>query len=253
MHFSTSNARFLAGLAALGAVASATSSAAAPPAFFDKPAQVVRVPLRNPDDPQAKAKVSCFYFAHFMVKEVDLGEKGADQLSVLPLSGTAKPPCRRENAPDEKVVPDWSGYFKGVKGDYVLFDADDGWNDGIGFAVIDGPSGKKLFEDVAKKLHDVALTPAGLTLKYSRVFGASCSLKADAAVCWEKIKQDTGLAGTAPDCNALYEREKKRTPEFAQLVNEDPTIVDYEAETTIAAEAKISPVSGKALACRPAE
>jgi hypothetical protein len=75
------------------------------PALFDKPTQVARVPLsHDPQDPQAKARVSCFYYPHFMVKEIDLGEQGAEQLSIVPLVATTKPGCRRENAVDETVI-----------------------------------------------------------------------------------------------------------------------------------------------------
>ena len=254
-----------AGKIALGAAfAMSLPLAALPPltaraaALFDKPEEVVRVPLpRDPQNPQAKARLSCIYFSRFMVKEVDLGEKGAEQLSILPLAGDRKPVCRRQNAADERVVAadDWSGYFKGVKGDFVFFDADDGWNDGIGFAVVAAASGKKLFDDVAKSIAAVTLSADGVSVRYVRVFGASCSLKADPALSWQQVRRDTALADAAPpDCNALYEKEQRRTPAAAQQVIADPTIIDYEAVATITTDAnKLAPVSGTALGCRPAE
>jgi hypothetical protein len=234
------------------AVASA-ASAALP--LFDKAVKVVRVPLpRDPQNPQAKARVSCFYYPTIMVKEIDLGEKGAEQLSIVPSAGGA-PACRREMAADEKVIAEWAGYFKGVKGAYVFFDADDGWNGGLGFAVFAAADGKKLFEDVVKKLHAVDTAPAGITLRYLRVYGATCSLATDKAGCWAQIKRDTGLAGASPpDCAAAYERERKRIPAMAAQALADPTVIDYEATAALTADAKkITPVSGKALACRPAE
>ena len=233
-------------------------TAGAAPSLFDQPVKVVRVPLpADPENPQAKARVSCFYFPHFMVKEIDLGEKGSEQLSLVPLAGAQdKAGCRRENSPSEKVLADWDGYFEGVKGGYVFFTADDGWNDGMGFAIFSGADGTKLFEDVTKKgLRAIAATPSGLSLRYERVFGASCSLADDKAGCWEKIKQDTSLAGASPpDCIAAYRREQKRVPEFAQQTLKDPTIIDYEVTVAIeGAASTIAPVSGKALRCRPAE
>jgi hypothetical protein len=238
-------------LAGLGS-ASAAADAVAP--SFDKPMKVARVPLpHDPQNPQAKARVSCFYFPSFMVKEIDLGEKGAERLSIMPGAGAA---CRREQAADEKVIGEWAGYFKGVKGDYVFFDADDGWNDGVGFAIFAAADGKKLFEDVAKgKLQSIELTPAGIALRYVRVYGATCSLAADKAGCWAQIKRDTDLVGASPpDCAAAYERERKRTPAMAAQVLTDPTVIDYAAAVALTADAKkITPVSGKAIACRPAE
>ncbi len=73
-------------LASIASLAPIARTADAASSVFDKPLQVVRVKLPpDPLNPQARARVSCFYFAHVMVKEVDLGEKGADQLSIVPL------------------------------------------------------------------------------------------------------------------------------------------------------------------------
>ena len=92
-------------------------------------------------------------------------------------------------------------------------------------------------------------------MRYRRVYGASCSLRANEADCWQHIRQDTGLTGaSAPDCTATYAAEQKRTPAFAQQVLSDPTVVDYDVDAVIdAGTAKMTPVAGKALNCRPAE
>jgi hypothetical protein len=193
---SVAKGRCLVAHAAGALTAGLASVALAGPALFDKPTQVARVPLsHDPQNPQAKARVSCFYYPRFMVKEIDLGEQGAEQLSIVPLSATTKPGCRRENAADETVIAagDWTGYFKGVKGDFVFCDADDGRNDGVGFAIF-AAGGKKLFDDIAKSLHAIDVIPAGIAVRYIRVLGASCSLRADAG-CWQQIKRDNGLAG----------------------------------------------------------
>jgi hypothetical protein len=237
-------------LASLGGASVADGAASS----FDKPMRVVRVPLpRDPQNPEAKARVSCFYHSSFMVKEIDLGEKGADRLSIVRSAGAA---CRREQAAGETVIGEWAGYFKGVKGDYVFFDADDGWNSGVGFAIFAAADGKKLFEDVAKgKLQSIEVTSAGIALRYVRVYGATCSLAADKAGCWAQIKRDTDLVGASPpDCAAAYERERKRTPAMAAQVLTDPTVIDYAVAVALTADAKkITPASGKAIACRPAE
>jgi hypothetical protein len=248
---------FLTG--AIMSLALLAEAAGAASSLYDKPVKMLRVKLPpDPENPQARARVSCFYFARFMVKEVDLGEVGAEQLSILPLAGGPETaPCQRENAAAERVIDprDWSGYFDGVKGDYVFFSADDGWNDGVGFAVFGAGDGKKLFEDVARKgFHAITTIPAGLSLRYERVYGASCSLAEDKAGCWEKIRAETGLAGAPPDCLKAYQREQERVPKFAAETLKDPTIIDYEAAVVLEGGAKnVTPVSGKALRCRPAE
>src|SRR5262249_20801476 len=105
---------------------------------FDKPVSQRTVNLGGSNSTtQGHAKVTCYFFSTFMVKEVDLGEKGASRLSIVPSSKKNPPACSRLRDQAEKVVnpDDWSGYFKGVKGNLVFFDADDGVNGGMGFAV----------------------------------------------------------------------------------------------------------------------
>jgi hypothetical protein len=231
-----------AGLLAGGVCVSGASARTSEP-FFDKPLKVVHVTLPlDKDNPQSKPEVRCSYYPEFMVKEIDLGEEGDFQLSIL--SGK-DPVCRKENAPNEKIVSpdDWTGYFDGVFRNYVFFSAEDGWNGGLGFAVFT-PGAKKLFDDVAKKWEMIATTglppPAGiagngLALRYIRVYGAKCSLAAaNGDTCWTKIKNDTGLQGAAPDCKALYAREQKRTPKVAKEILDDPTAIEYDVATTLA-------------------
>jgi hypothetical protein len=146
-------------LGAIVALAAAPALASDTSPFLDKPLKIVRVPLpRDPDNPPAKPELSCSYYPHFAVKQVDLGELGADQLSIL-ADGSL---CRRENAANEKIISakDWTGYFEGVKGDYIFFTAEDGWNDGLGFAVFTAGA-RKLFEDVAKKMGGRRIAPVG--------------------------------------------------------------------------------------------
>jgi hypothetical protein len=98
-------------------------------------------------------RVSCFYYRDFLVKEIDLGEVGAAQLSVLPYDAKGpRPKCHRANAANERVVSakDWAGYFRSVQGRLVLFDAEDGWEAGsLGFAAFSADTGRKIFDDAA--------------------------------------------------------------------------------------------------------
>lgn len=234
------------------AAAILTSSVAAGP--FDAPLRTVRSPLqRDPDNPQARPKLTCAYFPGFMVKQVDLGEEGAAQLSILPTPAAA---CRRANAPGEMVISptDWTGYFDGVRGGYVLFTAEDGWNGGMGFAVFDARTGAKLFDDAAKgEFRAMVAAPDSLTLRYRRVFAAKCSVAASAS-CWKQIEADTGLSAAPPPCAAAYAHEARRTPKLAKEVRNDPTVVEYDIVATVGApNLAIRPATGRAAACAPAE
>jgi hypothetical protein len=236
-----------------------SSAAQAAGGLFDAPIKLVRLPLpADPANPQAKAQLSCFYFPRFAVKEVDLGELGAEQLSIIPVAqGAKRPVCKRDNIDSEIVIPgdEWSGYFWGVKGGYVFFSAEDGWNGGMGFAVFD-MNAKKLFEDAAKTWHSIQAVGPGATLRYQRVYEAPCSLKGeDGAGCWQQIQKDTGLASASePDCSATYAAEQRRTPTLAQQVLTDPTVFDYEVTVALGPPGHtIKPAGDKVLACRPAE
>lgn len=245
---------FWTGLAVL--LAGAPTVQAAPASPFDLPLKTVKVPLpRDPDNPQSKPKVTCAYYRDFMVKEVDLGEEGADQLSILPAPAVT---CQRANAKGEKVVSanDWSGYFAGVRGGYVVFTGDDGWNGGMGFAVFDAHSGRKLFDDAYKtRFKALEASSGGLVLHYRRVYAAKCSLRADPNGCWAAIRRDTGLEGVhGPDCAADYAREARRTPKLAAQVRAVPTVVDYDVMATLqSGHAAIHPAPGLAPTCHLAD
>ena len=105
---------------------------------FDKPLDklVVKLPADH-DNLQAKPNRSCSYYSGFMVKEVDLGEVGADELSITPIAkGGPKPSCEAKTAGEIIIkADDWSGYFEGAKGDFVFFTAGDGVNGGMPYAV----------------------------------------------------------------------------------------------------------------------
>src|SRR5215470_2119022 len=82
---------------------------------------------RNPKT-APRVKLSCFYFPTFMVKEYDEGEKGAEWMAIVPRSTGNSDRCTRSHVSSERLIggKDWSGYFKGVKRNFVFFDASDG-------------------------------------------------------------------------------------------------------------------------------
>jgi len=220
---------------------------------FDKPLdkKVVKLPA-DPDNPQNKPKRSCFYYPGFMAKEVDLGEVGAETLSITPVAKAGqKPSCDAKNAGEMVVDPkDWSGYFEGVKGGFVFFTSGDGVNGGMPFAVVDAKNARKLFDETAgtELFHAIALSGDGMTMRYRRVYESPCSLYADPKGCWNKIKAATLLADAAkPECSAAYEKEMKRTPKFAEDVRKSGTVIGYEVEARYASgKLSFAPLPGRA-------
>lgn len=218
---------------------------------FDQPVSVDNVDLPvNKDNPDAKPSVNCYRFKGFMVKEVDLGEVGAEKLALMPEDAK----CERDGK-DEKVISDpVAGYFLGVKNNIVFFQAADGLNGGMPFAAFDTKSGKKLFEDSFEgadfeKIDDATGT---VTLDYVRTFSSDCSLFLDGQACADKIKKETGLGTIAPlpDCKAAYDEEKKRTPEYAAEIEQLPSVVSYEVTMTYDGnKASFAPRAGE-TSCR---
>ncbi len=252
------------------------SAATAPSTVFDAPTDTKTMTLPAAKG-AAQTKLTCSYYAHFMVKEVDEGEVGAAQLSIVPGDATHKPVCQRKNVAGEKIVKadDWGGYLKGVKGDDVFFDAEDGVNGALGFAVFDSTA-KKLFEDSALGgFHSLALDGATLTMRYQRSVAGACSVMKDGPACWAKIAAATHVAASpAPDCAAGYlkaktemakgrcDADKTPTPACiaaalkeldAQRWNESPSVIEYEAQTILAAGHATTTALGPALTCHPAD
>jgi hypothetical protein len=242
---------------------------------FDAARTIKTLKLPAPKD-FPKVKLRCAYYAHFMVKQVDEGEVGAAQLSFVPITGAA-PPCQRANLDTEKVIDpkDWSGYFKGVKGDYGLFDADDGVNGALGFAVFDVEA-HKVFEDAASgSFREASIDGRTLTLRYKRSFSGDCSVVKGAVPCWSKIATATGVAAAPPpDCAAGYAKAKREmakgrcdadrdhTPACisrelrtldAQRWDEAPSVIVYEARTVIEAGHATTTALGPAESCHPSD
>jgi hypothetical protein len=242
---------------------------------FDQPVFKRTVDLGpSKSSPGARTKVTCYFFSSFMVKEVDLAEKGASRLAIIP--GKIKDhTCSRLRDEGEKEInsDEWTGYFKGVKGDLVFFDADDGWNGGMGFAIFNARTGKKVFDDVA--LGPLQIATGGdkaVTLAYTRVVADDCVIPKDQA-CWGKIKQKLALqSASVPDCKAGYEKSAQEIAKgrcqaqkadnaqclakeitlARQQANDSPSVISYPVEVLLGPEAVIKPVAGD-LGCWPAD
>ena len=252
----------------------AAPAIAAPVDSFDKPLRRQRIPI--PNELGNRARVTCYFFAHFMVKEVDMGEVGAERLAIVPITAGATPACSRSRAANELVVDpkDWSGYFKGVSGDFVFFSADDGVNGGMGFAVYSATTGKKLFDDVAQGEIQLQSAPNGLRIAYVRVADASCNLLSDAGGCWTKANAKLTLGNASvPDCRAGYEKAARdlakgrcaaaNTPTAAcearelklatKQTSDAPSVLVYPVEVDLGMQTapKINP--GAPIQCRPSD
>ena len=209
-----------------------TSSNAESNGGFDAPIRKETVDLGAspyfPDGEDAHpTALSCFYFPDFMVKEHDLGGRGAEWLSMLPNSEET-PQCRSSHEPGERVIeyPEWEGYFMGVKGNLAFFLGSDTVNGGLPFAVYDASSGERVFEDSAYDVRasfsnhvEVLSTSAGYLLRYLRVVDAGCDLNSEGDACWDAIRAAYALrSDTMPRCTG-YER-------IADLIGADPVEPD---------------------------
>jgi hypothetical protein len=251
---------------------------------FDKPAskRVVDLgpsrsnpPGRNAKD-QTRAKVTCYYFSGFMVKEVDMGEKGAERLAIVPIRKNEMRTCSRLRDPGEREInsDDWSGYFMGVKGRLVFFSADDGWNGGTGFAIFDSRTAKKIFDDVALgNLEFSDAAGSATSLRYTRVVDGGCIIPKEQSACWDKIKSKLALgAASMPDCKGGYEKSAQdlakgrcqaQNTDNAQCVAKEialaqqqtgdaSSVIAYPVEVTLGAGVSIKPAQGD-LRCWPSD
>jgi hypothetical protein len=227
--------------------------------------------------------VRCFTFAHLMVKEIDAGEIGDEQISILPFSSPgARLGCQAANVSGEIVIPaaSWSGYFLGVKGDYVFLSAEDGVNNGLGFSVYRGADPTSVFQDSVKfdgdrtLFQSVAVDGTGLRMRYTRVFSGKCSVQTEGAACWARIAAAAHLPeAPAPDCAAGYLRSKQEMAaarceiqppknhaaclkaEMDRQTADDasPSVIDHVVDVSLRPPNQtIAPVGG-ALSCRPAD
>jgi hypothetical protein len=196
---------------------------------FDKPLTKVRdlglSPYYQPSQHMRK-KLTCYQYPTFMVKEYDEGQKGAEWLSIISFQQSKRPACSLSHVRGEKVIEwqEWSGYFKGGKDSFAFFDADDGANAGLPFAVYDTRTKRKVFEDSARlrggnperasmtDFHMSRDDKQQLVLRYVRVVSADCNVMKKGDGCWNQFKAKYGIATKErPTCRG-YEHDDERTP-----------------------------------------
>jgi len=253
----------------------------AKPTVFDAPVTTERIRLGTPrGEPAGKRELACFHFAELRVKQLDLGEVGAAQLSILPYKpGAKRVVCQKKSAPGEIVIPadTWSGYFAGAKAGYVFFEAEDGTNGGLGFAVFDGRTGAKLFSDLAVgDIRSAEPIEGGIKLSYRRALVGDCSIPVGGTSCWSEIVQHMpGVkAEPMPDCAAGYlkaksdmargrceaQRDKSETcfQNEMKLLDEQkwdtaPSVIGYDVEALIKHTEQSVTATGDQLSCWPSD
>lgn len=173
---------------------------------FDKPHQKKVVDAGpasfSPPGWDIRAKVSCYFYPRFMVKEFDEGAKG-DEISIVPAEKGAAPACTRERALGEWVAVE-SGRFKGARANLVFIDAPDTKDGGLPFVVYDSTTRKKIFQDSAyqseslgkkeenspfNRLQIIKGHGGKWLLRYFRVVATDCDLHLGEAPCWQNIQK----------------------------------------------------------------
>lgn len=223
----------------------AASRPTADPAAFDPPLRQVVVKLGKVPMSDMTAKLTCYYFSSFAVKELDLGDEGAEWFSIVPARSQHFPACTRTHGTAEKIIAgkDWCGYFQGAKQGYVFLSACNAANGGIDFAVYDAKTGRSIFQDSAVDTDTGGLTFArapdgGLLLKYLRVASFDCTLPTEKAACWSRIEASLGLRSAAQPACAPYEAK------------ETGTVIVYPVEVALSAKPEMRP-AGAPVRCHP--
>jgi hypothetical protein len=231
----------------------ATFSIAAEAESFDKPLQGEVVDL-GPSPyvmPTRHIKLTCSYYPTFMVKELnDPGNKGALLIATVPVQPGHIPKCTRDHQPNERVFKDWDGYFAGVKRNLLFLNASDGNGGGLPFAAFDPKTGTKVFEDSVmlrkggeRYIGFVQTSDSQITLRYTRVVIADCSIPARGAVCWAKLKEKAGLKNAPmPKCSDYPGREAGKAE----------SVIGYPVEVSLFPKPSIRAL-GNPVKCWPSE
>lgn len=229
-----------------------SSSNAESNGLFDAPIRKETVDLgASPYYPDGEAghptALSCYYFPDFMVKEHDLGGRGAEWLSIL-RNREEPAECKSSHEPGERIIeyPEWEGYFMGAKDNLAFFSGSDSVNGGWPFAVFDSSNGRKIFEDFtyyerasSSSLVEVISTSAGYLLRYLRVVTADCNLNSEGKACWNEIKEQYALrSDDMPLCTG-YDH-------IADLVGTDEveSVISYAVEVTLSPLPSIQSAGG---------
>jgi hypothetical protein len=203
-----------------------------------------------------RRRLSCYFYPTLLVKTYDEGQKGAEWLSFVRVEEGHPRRCELAHDPDEHLVDpaEWGGYFKGVKGDLVFFDAPDGLDGAISFAAFNANTGKKVFEDSAyyprignrlspsNNLRIYAGAGGQVTLRYVRVEATECDLHSEPGKCWEAVRAQFDLKiARAPVCTG-----------YSKIKDRHSSSIAYPVETMLFPNPATKTVSGP-VQCRPVD
>ncbi len=239
---------------------------------FDKPLRRTAVDLGRssylmPDNP-SRMELTCSYYPDFMIKQLDdPGLKGAAWIRIVSVADGHIPACARSRQTGEKGFGRrWSGYFAGVKGQFIFLDAADGVDGGMRFAVFDARTGQKLFEDSAlrwegheikDKLVFAHGTDDRLSMRYRRVVEASCSIPKGGDSCWNRIRAKYRLPSSrVPTCIGYSSPGQTPwrvgDPGMPPEAIETNSAVAYPVVATLLPRPSIKPVPGP-VRCSPVD
>ena len=265
-------------LAAALPVAAANYDGAPP---FEKAADTRTVKLQPAaTDPGSSKEVRCFYFPSVMVKEIDEGEIGDQQISYILLGpGQTIPDCAEKAIAGERKLPAEESYFWGVAADSLfLIDADSA-NRTIGFRIYEPQSSRELFHDTIKldsRLRDATMKTGKLRLSYTRAVTGYCSVVTGGETCWRAIAGKMQMPETPPppDCSAGYEAALRRlaeeackaqSGEKAECLEREtkerstgweaaPSVVGYDVDVVVGPTDEVARTfSGGPIACWPSD
>jgi hypothetical protein len=208
-------------------------------------------PSNVPGSQTIRVKLSCYFYATFLVKEYDTGEKGAEWLAIVPTKKEVAPACTRSHQQGERIIEgtEWSGYFKGAKGHLVFFRGDDGYNGGLPFAIYDSETGTKVFEDSVildshfNQIRFNSTHGGKVSLRYMRVVQADCDLHKEKATCWDSVRKKFDLKNAQmPVCTG-----------YKGIIGTDPgSAIAYHVEVFLSPQAAIKTTNGPAK-CWPVD
>jgi hypothetical protein len=223
-------------------------------------------------------RVTCAWYAGFMVREVDLGDLGAEALAIVPRGRKRPDPaCGPERVRGELSVTGaadpWSGYFEGARGRFVFFRAQESRGDALAFAVYDAETGERVHSDAAIGPAKISGKGERVGLSYVRRAVAPCSPIAEGEECWKRIRTALSVGGEPPDCAEPYrlaneeaakaacqgaaagarcvEAELRLRPAFPPFV---PPALTYEVEMPdLGSPQERASSAARVLSCRPSE
>lgn len=199
-------------------------------------------PYSAPGFRQFRGQLRCHYFQKFTVKELDLGQKGDEWVSITPTDTAHLTPCIQKHAEGEAVIqgePWIAGYFVGMKMNLVFLEAPDCFSSGCPFGVFEASTRKKIFEDQRRlgpkgKFAEIRFIRVGgdFAMRYPRVVSAKCSVPQKKSECWNEILRSTGLTPQpVPKCTG-YSGFNRSTGSGTEDQS-DPSVVSFPVEVTI--------------------